>query len=118
MPVQAFAARPAISSSDEAVLRPVVVSVGSSVVLEDLDDGSREQYVLVPPAESNPAERRLSDESPVGKAISGRRRGDIVDVHAPHRIRHLRIAELEAGPWPLPATSGYGPFRLSSSQNL
>jgi transcription elongation factor GreA len=73
-----------------------VVSLGSEVVLEDLDDGTREEYVLVSSAESNPAEGRLSNESPVGRAIAGHRRGDVVDVHAPHRIRHVRIAGLRA----------------------
>lgn len=71
-----------------------VVSLGSQVVLEDLDDRTREEYVVVSSAESDPSAGRLSNESPVGRAISGHRRGDVVDVHAPHRIRHLRIAGL------------------------
>ncbi len=73
-----------------------IVSLGSHVVLEDLDDGTREDYVLVSSAESNPAQGRLSNESPVGRAISGHRRGDVVDAHAPHRLRHLRIVDLRA----------------------
>jgi transcription elongation factor GreA len=88
------------------VLRPdesssQVVSLGSRVVLEDLDDGTRERYVLVSSAESNPAEGRLSSESPVGRAIAGHHRGDVVDARAPHRVRHLRIVDLGAGP-PIP----------------
>jgi transcription elongation factor GreA len=66
------------------------------VLIDDLDDGSREGYVLVLPAESNPAAGRLSEASPVGRAIDGRRRGDVVEVHAPHRIRRLRIADIAA----------------------
>lgn len=69
-----------------------IVAVGSRVVIEDLDDGSREEYVLTSSIEANPSEGRLSDESPVGKAIAGHHRGDVVDVHAPHGIRHLRIS--------------------------
>lgn len=81
------------------VLRPdessgQVVSLGSHVVLDDLDEHTREEYVLVSSVESDPAEGRLSNESPVGKAIAGHHRGDIVDVHAPHKIRHLRIADV------------------------
>jgi len=81
------------------VLRPDgpssnAVVLGSHVVLEDLDDGARQEFTLVSSAESNPAEGRLSQESPVGRAIAGHRRGDVVDAHAPHRIRHLRIAEI------------------------
>jgi transcription elongation factor GreA len=73
-----------------------VVSLGSEVVLEDLDEGTCEEYLLVSSAESNPAAGRLSNESPVGRAITGHRRGDVVDVHAPHRIRHVRIVGLHA----------------------
>jgi transcription elongation factor GreA len=68
-----------------------VVALGSRVLLEDLDDGTREEYVLVVPAESNPSAGRLSSESPVGRSIVGRRYGNVVDAHAPHGIRHLRI---------------------------
>lgn len=74
-----------------------IVALGSRVALEDLDDGTREEYVLVAPEESSPAEGRLSNESPVGRAIAGHHRDDVVDVHAPHRIRHIRIAELRSG---------------------
>jgi transcription elongation factor GreA len=83
------------------VLRPDelssdVVSLGSRVVLDDLDDGTREEYVLVSSLESNPAEGRLSNESPVGRAIQGHHRGDVVDAQAPHGIRHLRVAGLSS----------------------
>jgi transcription elongation factor GreA len=70
------------------------VSLGARVVLEDLDDRTVEEYVVVAPPESNPAEGRLSNESPVGRAIEGRHKGDVVDARAPHRTRHLRIADI------------------------
>jgi transcription elongation factor GreA len=73
-----------------------VISIGSRVALDDLDDGGLEQYVLVSSSESNPAEGRLSNESPVGRAIEGHESGDVVEVRTPHGIRHLRIAELAA----------------------
>jgi transcription elongation factor GreA len=84
------------------VLRPdepsgQIVSIGSHVVLDDLDDSTREEYILVSSAESNPAEGRLSNESPVGKAIAGHHKGDVVDARAPRRVRHLRIADVDAG---------------------
>jgi transcription elongation factor GreA len=72
-----------------------VVSRGSHVVLVDLDDSSQADYVLVASAESNPEHGRLSDESPVGRAIAGHRKGDVVDARAPHRVRHLRIAQVD-----------------------
>lgn len=79
-----------------------VVALGARVVLEDLDDGTCEEYVLVASGESNPAEGRISSESPVGRAIGGHCRGDVVAARAPHRIRHLRIADLRA------PTAGHG----------
>ena len=72
-----------------------VVSRGSHVVLEDLDDSSVSEYVVVASAESDPERGRLSDESPVGRAIVGHRRGDRVEARTPKRIRHLRIAEID-----------------------
>lgn len=72
-----------------------VVAQGSHVVLEDLDESTRADYVLVASAESDPERGRLSDESPVGRAISGHRRGDVVEARVPHRIRHLRIAQVD-----------------------
>ena len=74
-----------------------IVSLGSCVVLDDLDDGSEEEYVLVSSAESNPKEGRLSNESPVGRAIEGHHRGDVVVAHAPRQVRHLRIAGIRSG---------------------
>jgi transcription elongation factor GreA len=79
-----------------AVAKPLsgasVVVLGSCVLLEDLDDRTLEEYVLVPPPDSDPAAGRLSTESPVGRAIAGHRLGEVVDAIAPHTIRHLRIA--------------------------
>jgi transcription elongation factor GreA len=80
-------------SAEELLLSRV--SRGSHVVLEDLDDATRADYVLVASADSDPEQGRLSDESPVGRAISGHRQGDVVVAHAPHRVRHLRIAEVD-----------------------
>lgn len=74
-----------------------VVSLGSHVTLQDLDDGLREEFLIVSSAESNPAEGRLSIESPVGRAILGHHRGDVVEARAPHRMRHIRVSALAAG---------------------
>ena len=80
--------------SGTSIRSRTVVALGSRVVLEDVDDGSCEEYVLVPSPESNPVEGRLSSESPVARAIAGHREGELIDVRAPRRIRHLRIAEV------------------------
>ncbi len=51
-----------------------VVSVGSKVRLRDISAKQTFEYKIVGSAEANPAENKLSNESPVGKAIIGRRR--------------------------------------------
>ncbi len=84
-----------MSNGTESAEDLLLVARGSHVVLEDLDDATRVEYVLVASPESDPEHGRLSDESPVGRAITGHRTGDIVAAHAPHRVRHLRIAEVD-----------------------
>jgi transcription elongation factor GreA len=60
-----------------------VVSVGSVVRLRDVDAKQTVEYYIVGSAEANPAEQKLSNESPVGKAILGRKKGETVEVPTP-----------------------------------
>src|SRR5204863_6993459 len=59
-----------------------VVSIGSKVKLRDLDARETFEYRIVGSAEANPAENKLSNESPVGKAIIGKKKGETVEVAA------------------------------------
>lgn len=59
------------------------VSVGSKVSLKDVEFNDIVEYTIVGSAESNPAESRISNESPVGQALLGKRKGDLVDVNVP-----------------------------------
>lgn len=59
------------------------VSVGSTVKLKDKNGGKTHEYTLVGSAEADPTKARLSNESPVGQAIMGKRVGDVVTVPAP-----------------------------------
>jgi len=75
-----------------------VVTVGSVVHVTDEQTGKSVQYTIVGSAEAKPAEKRLSNESPVGRALLGRRRGDEVSVQVPRGpARKLRITEIEVG---------------------
>ena len=66
--------------------------VGLAAELEDLDTGEHSRFELVSSAESNPAQGRLSVESPVGKAIVGHHPGDTIEVLTPKgRRRHLKV---------------------------
>src|SRR4029077_8846454 len=72
------------------------VSVGSTVRLRDLAANKTFEYHIVGSAEANPAENKLSNESPVGKAILGRKKGDTVEVAAPRGALKFKILEIKA----------------------
>jgi transcription elongation factor GreA len=75
-----------------------VVTVGSVVHVKDEDTGKLVQYTIVGSAEAKPAENRLSNESPVGRALLGRRREDLVSVQVPKGpARKLTITKIEVG---------------------
>jgi transcription elongation factor GreA len=73
-----------------------VVSIGSKVRLRDLDAKQTVEYRIVGSAEANPAENKLSNESPVGKAIIGRKKGETVEVSAPRGAMKFKILEIKA----------------------
>jgi transcription elongation factor GreA len=74
-----------------------VVSVGSKVRLRDLDLKETVEYHIVGSAEANPAEQKLSNESPVGKAIIGRKKGETVEVLTPRGSKvKFKIMEIKA----------------------
>ncbi len=72
------------------------VSVGTTVRLKDLASNKTVEYHIVGSAEANPAEMKLSNESPVGKAIMGRKKGDVVEVSAPRGALKFKILEIKA----------------------
>jgi len=73
-----------------------VVSVGSKVRLRDLDAKQTVEYRIVGSAEADPAENKLSNESPVGKAIIGKKKGETVEVAAPRGAMKFKILEIKA----------------------
>jgi transcription elongation factor GreA len=73
-----------------------VVSVGSVVRLRDIDANETVEYHIVGSAEANPADRKLSNESPVGKAILGKKKGEVVEVSAPRGALKFKILEIKA----------------------
>ncbi len=73
-----------------------VVSVGSKVRLRDVAANKTFEYQIVGSAEANPAENKLSNESPVGKAILGRKKGEVVEVAAPRGALKFKILEIKA----------------------
>jgi transcription elongation factor GreA len=74
------------------------VRVGSIVHVKDEKTGKSVKYSIVGSAEANPAENRLSNESPVGKALIGHKRNEVVEVSVPRGPkRKLKITKIEAG---------------------
>ena len=72
------------------------VSVGTKVKLKDMGTNKQFEYHVVGSAEANPAEMKLSNESPVGKAIMGRKKGDVVEAPTPKGAKKFKIMEIKA----------------------
>ena len=83
---------------DASELSADVVRVGSVVHVKDAGSGRELVYTIVGSTEANPSENRLSNESPVGKGLLGRRRGDTVKVQLPSgKQRELTVTDIEVG---------------------
>ena len=81
---------------DSSELNNDIVRVGSLVNVKDEESGKSLKYTIVGSTESNPAENKLSNESPVGKALVGKKRNDEVSVQLPNgKARKLKITKIE-----------------------
>ena len=72
------------------------VALGTRVRLTHIDANETVEYFIVGSAEANPAEDKLSNESPVGKAIIGRKKGETVEVSAPRGSLKFKIMDIKA----------------------
>ena len=79
---------------DEDTIDLNKVSLGVKVVLQDLSDDTEDTYYLVGSSEANPMEGKISNESPVGVAIMGKAKGDVVDVMAPGGVLQYKIVDI------------------------
>ena len=70
-----------------------VVEVGDKVLIQN-QDGKIEQFTIVGSAEASPVEGKISNESPVGKALLGKKIGDEVEVATPAGIIRLLIMDV------------------------
>jgi transcription elongation factor GreA len=71
------------------------VSVGSIVTLKDMEFGDLVEYNIVGTAESDPLKNKISNESPVGKAILGKKKSVIVDVTVPAGVIQYQIIDIK-----------------------
>jgi len=70
------------------------VDVGSTVRIKDLDSGDIFEYTIVGSVEADPGKNKISNESPVCKALLGRSRNDLVEVEVPAGILKLEIVDI------------------------
>jgi transcription elongation factor GreA len=81
---------------DAKELSSDVVRVGSQVHVKDGGSGKSLTYTIVGSTEADPSANRLSNESPVGKALVGRKKGDAVKVTLPNgKQRELTVTKIE-----------------------
>jgi transcription elongation factor GreA len=82
---------------DEKSVDAATVSVGTKAWVKDQKSGQSVMYQIVGSAEADPSENKLSNESPVGSALIGHKRGDVVTVQVPRGpSRKLKITKIEA----------------------
>jgi transcription elongation factor GreA len=72
-----------------------VVGVGTKVTLQDMQHGDVVQYAIVGSSEADPGARKLSNESPVGRAILGHKPGDKVSVTVPQGSKKFKVLAIE-----------------------
>lgn len=80
---------------DESELPKDVVAIGSKVLVKDFEFDEEIEFQLVGSAEVDPYENKISDESPVGNALMGKRQGEIVEVSTPDGINKYEILEIK-----------------------
>lgn len=73
------------------------VSIGARVTLKNTKSKEEVEYSIVGSTEADPRNRRLSSESPVGKALLGRKKGEKVNVPAPRGAIEYQIVKISAG---------------------
>ena len=79
---------------DDVDISTDVVSIGSKIKLKDLDTGDELEYMIVGSAEANPIDFKISNESPVGSALLGKKRGSVVEVSVPAGTIRFEILDI------------------------
>lgn len=79
---------------DESQIDLDIVMVGSIVKLYDFDFDEEIEYSIVGSAEADPFEGKISNESPVGKALLGARVGETVEVQVPDGVSKFKVLEI------------------------
>lgn len=71
------------------------VNIGLKVTVKDTDTGEKEVFSIVGATESDPFSGKISTESPVGKALIGKKKGETVAVEIPDGVINYKIMKIE-----------------------
>jgi transcription elongation factor GreA len=77
----------------EAPHMPGIVELGDTVLIQN-QDGKTDRYTIVGTTEASPVDGKISCDSPVGKALIGKKKGDKVEVRTPAGLIKLKIIEV------------------------
>ena len=81
---------------DESEMDSDKISIGCRVVVTNLDNGKQlPEYTIVGSQEANVMERKVSEDSPFGKALMGTKAGDEITVEAPRGVIRYRVDSIE-----------------------
>lgn len=83
-----------VNNEEQSAAESQIVSVGCTVTVQEPGEKA-EKYLLVGAKEANPRERKISNESPIGKALLGRRVGEVVKAATPGGTLVLKIVAVE-----------------------
>ncbi len=70
------------------------VNIGSTVMIKSTEDETSETYTIVGSTEADPFEHKISNESPIGKALLGKCKGETLAVHTPSGTVHYEILKV------------------------
>ena len=79
---------------NEAEISTDVINIGSVVSIKEVDSDEIETYHIVGSSEANPLDGKISDASPIGKALISHKTGDIVEVETPSGLIKFKIISI------------------------
>lgn len=79
---------------DEDEITTDVVSVGSKVIVKDLEFDEEMEYTIVGSAEADPYSGKISNESPLGRSLLGSKAGDVIDVQVPDGVIKYEVLNI------------------------
>jgi transcription elongation factor GreA len=82
-----------IIAEKKSYTRAKEIDIGSTVTVLNKSEGADEpeRYTIVGSTEADPLEQKISNESPMGKALLGKRKGDMVDIHSPSGVIKFEV---------------------------